>query len=61
VVFELEADGDGTLLRMTETGFRERGWEAAVLEEAYRDHSTGWDFHLARLAPHVAAHLARRR
>ena len=54
VVFELEADGGGTLLRMTETGFRERGWEAAVLEEAYRDHSAGWDHHLARLAPYVA-------
>ena len=27
------------------------GWEAAVLEEAYRDHSQGWDYHLARLAP----------
>jgi uncharacterized protein YndB with AHSA1/START domain len=57
VTFELEPAGDGTLLRMTETGFRERGWEAAVLEEAYRDHCSGWDHHLSRLAPYVAAYL----
>ena len=58
VTFELQAAGEGTLLRMTETGFRERGWEAAVLEEAYRDHATGWDHHLARLAPYVATYLS---
>ncbi|RKS77933.1 uncharacterized protein YndB with AHSA1/START domain [Motilibacter peucedani] len=58
VTFELEPAGDGTLLHMTETGFRERGWEAAVLEETYRDHEHGWDHHLARLAPYVAARLA---
>src|SRR5262245_32877191 len=29
VVFELEADAGGTRLRMTETGFRERGWDEA--------------------------------
>ena len=37
------------LLRMTETGFRERGWEAAVLEAAYQDHVQGWDFFIPRL------------
>lgn len=58
VTFELEAAGEGTLLRMTETGFRERGWEAAVLEETYLDHATGWDYHLARIAPYVASYLA---
>lgn len=57
VTFELEPAGDGTLLRMTETGFRERGWEAAVLEDAYRDHATSWDYHLSRLAPYVAKYL----
>jgi uncharacterized protein YndB with AHSA1/START domain len=61
VTFVLEPAGDGTLLRMTETGFRERGWEAAVLEETYRDHSQGWDYHLARLAPYVASYLAAMR
>ena len=58
VTFELVPELAGTRLRMTEVGFRERGWEAAVLEEAYRDHSAGWDYHLARLAPYVASHLA---
>src|SRR5918993_1165463 len=34
VVFELEPDGAGTLLRLTESGFRERGWdEAKVIAE----------------------------
>lgn len=58
VTFELEPAGEGTLLRMTETGFRERGWEATVLEETYREHSAGWDYHLPRLAPYVASYLA---
>ena len=54
VTFELTPSAGGTLLRMTETGFREMGWEAAVLEEQYRDHVTGWDFFLPRIAPYVA-------
>ena len=54
VTFELTAHGAGTLLRMTETGFRELGWEAAVLEQQYNEHVTGWDFFLPRLAPYAA-------
>jgi uncharacterized protein YndB with AHSA1/START domain len=54
VTFELIPSGGGTLLRMTETGFREMGWEAAVLEQQYREHVHGWDFFLPRLAPYVA-------
>ncbi len=50
VTFELAATDDGTVLRMTESGFRERGWEIAQLEEAYRDHVGGWDFYLPRIA-----------
>lgn len=61
VTFELEPRDGGTLLRMTETGYRELGWEAAVLEEVYRDHSQGWDYHLARLAPYIARYLAAAR
>lgn len=50
VTFELTPDGDGgTVLRMTETGFREQGWEAAVLEAQYNDHVQGWAFYLPRL------------
>src|SRR3954451_13793347 len=54
VTFAMTPSGTGTLLTMTETGFRERGWEAAALEEQYHEHSTGWDFFLPRLAPYVA-------
>ncbi|GEA88747.1 SRPBCC family protein [Cellulomonas cellasea] len=54
VTFDLRSSGSGTLLRMTETGFREMGWEAAVLEHQYNEHVTGWDFFLPRLAPYVA-------
>ena len=39
--------------RLTETGFREMGWEAARLEEQYRDHSTGWDTFVPRLGEYV--------
>ena len=53
VTFELAAHGAGTLLRMTETGFREKGWEVAVLEEQYREHGEGWDHFLPRLAAYA--------
>jgi uncharacterized protein YndB with AHSA1/START domain len=53
VVFELEAEGTGTRVRMTESGFRERGWEAAVLESAYQDHVNGWDHFVPRLAAYA--------
>ncbi|KQW44018.1 polyketide cyclase [Nocardioides sp. Root1257] len=49
VVFELTPTDTGTSLRMTETGFREMGWEAAVLEAAYVDHVQGWDHFIPRL------------
>jgi len=57
VTFELSPSGTGTVLRLTETGFRERGWEIAVLEEVYQDHVRGWDFYLPRIAD-VAARSA---
>lgn len=60
VTFDLRPSGAGTLVKMTETGFREMGWEAAVLEFTYQDHSTGWDSFLARLAPYVATLDPRR-
>jgi uncharacterized protein YndB with AHSA1/START domain len=53
VTFDLTPSRGGTLLKMTETGFREMGWEAAVLEEQFREHGTGWDFYLPRLIPYV--------
>jgi uncharacterized protein YndB with AHSA1/START domain len=54
VTFDLTPSAGGTLLRMTESGFREMGWEVAVLEQQYQEHVTGWDFYLPRLAPYVA-------
>jgi uncharacterized protein YndB with AHSA1/START domain len=53
VTYELAPSGDGTLLRMTETGFREMGWEVAVLEATYRDHEGGWGFYLPRLVDYA--------
>ena len=53
VTFELSARGEGTLLRMTETGFREKGWEVAVLEQQYREHGEGWDYYLPRLSSYA--------
>ncbi|EAP98574.1 Aha1 domain superfamily protein [Janibacter sp. HTCC2649] len=53
VTFDLEPSATGTTLRLTETGFRERGWEVAVLEQAYRDHENGWDAFLPRLVAHA--------
>ncbi|MGY6023484.1 SRPBCC family protein [Streptomyces spinosirectus] len=54
VTFDLIPSGTGTLLRFTESGFRERGWEAAVLEETYRDHAKGWEHFLPRLVAYAA-------
>lgn len=54
VTFDLVPSGGGTLLRFTETGFRERGWQSGVLEEHYRDHARGWDHFLPRLVSYVA-------
>ena len=54
VTFDLTPARGGTLLKMTETGFREMGWEAAVLEQQYQEHVTGWDFFLPRLVPYAA-------
>lgn len=54
VTFELTAADGGTHLRMTETGFREKGWEVAVLEQQYQEHCDGWDFFLPRLVRYAA-------
>jgi uncharacterized protein YndB with AHSA1/START domain len=59
VTMDIVASGDGTLLRFKETGFRERGWEAAVLEQAYADHVQGWDHFLPRLVARANSLVAR--
>ena len=60
VTFELVPLGSGTLLRLTETGFRERGWEAAVLEQQYRDHVVGWDAYVPRIKAYVGGLVSPR-
>ena len=55
VVIELEPRDGGTLLRLTETGFRERGWDDAKAAAAYADHITGWDHYLPRLPAYAAS------
>jgi len=54
VTFELTSVDGGTRLHMTETGFREKGWEVAVLEAQYDDHVNGWDHFLPRLVAYAA-------
>lgn len=54
VTFDLVPRDGGTLLRFSEEGFREKGWEVAVLEEQYRDHASGWDHFLPRLVGYAA-------
>jgi len=60
VTFELTPSGAGTSLRMTETGFREKGWEAAVLEATYADHVRGWDLFVPNIADHARRLAASR-
>jgi uncharacterized protein YndB with AHSA1/START domain len=57
--FELVAEGEGTRVRFSETGFRELGWEAAVLEEAYADHVRGWEHFLPRLVAYAPRAVVR--
>lgn len=60
VTFELVPWGAGTLLRFTETGFRERGWETAVLEHQYQDHVAGWDVFVPRIAVYTEGLVSSR-
>jgi len=55
VSFELTPSGRGTTIQMTETGFREMGWDIAVLEATYAQHAQGWDI----FVPSLAGYLAR--
>ena len=54
VVFELEPADGGTRLRMTESGFRERGWDEAKVAAELADHVSGWDHFLPQLPGYVA-------
>jgi uncharacterized protein YndB with AHSA1/START domain len=59
VTFDLTAQGSGTLLTVTEAGMRELGWEAAVLEHYYNDHTEGWIELLGKLVTYVGKLTAR--
>ncbi|TNC19402.1 polyketide cyclase [Amycolatopsis alkalitolerans] len=60
VTFDLAPQGDGTLLTVTEAGMRELGWDAALLENYYNDHSEGWISLLGRLEKYVGQRTAGR-
>ena len=60
VTFELVPSGSGTAVRLTEVGFREMGWEAAVLEEHYNEHSVGWDTHFSSLRDYLRQMVSAR-
>jgi len=51
VEFTLEPDGNGTLLRVVETGFAQLPVETR--DESYDSHGEGWTRELAELAAHV--------
>ena len=54
VTFDLSPSSGGTLLKMTESGFREMGWDGVLLQQHYQDHVTGWDSYVPRLGSYVA-------
>lgn len=60
VRFEIEATDTGSLVRMTESGFREIGWQTAVLEQTYNDHINGWNYFIPRLGEYAAKQSGRR-
>ncbi len=51
VEFTLEPDGDGTILRVVETGFAQLPLDTR--RETYDSHSEGWSSELEELAEHV--------
>ncbi|HET9141544.1 SRPBCC domain-containing protein [Actinophytocola sp.] len=60
ITFELTPSGRGTTIRLTETGFREKGWSAALLAEQYQEHCIGWDTYLPRLGDYLARLVSSR-
>lgn len=58
VTFTLRPSDAGTVVRLVETGFRERGWAAAVVQAHHDEHVTGWDQHLTTLRSYLAELVA---
>jgi uncharacterized protein YndB with AHSA1/START domain len=59
VTLDLVPSGTGTTVRLTETGFREQGWEVAVLEQTYADHVDGWAHFVPRLGAYAEEYAGR--
>src|SRR4051794_21280214 len=59
VTFDLTPQDDGTQLTVTESGARELGWDAALLEHYYNDHTEGWTAILTKLRTYVSVLAAR--
>lgn len=59
VTIELEPSGNGTTLRLVESGWREKGWEAATLEATFLDHERGWDTILPKLGSYAPSVVTR--
>jgi uncharacterized protein YndB with AHSA1/START domain len=53
VVFTLTPEGDGTRLRVVETGMERMGWSAEEHDSYVDDHTEGWTIHLDRLAEYL--------
>jgi uncharacterized protein YndB with AHSA1/START domain len=53
VEFTLQPDGDGTLLRVVETGFAQL--PVATRRETYDSHANGWSRELTELTDHIRA------
>ncbi|MDF5751848.1 SRPBCC domain-containing protein [Spongiactinospora sp. TRM90649] len=60
VTFELIPSGTGTTVRLTETGFREMGWEEAKLAAQYQDHVVGWNTYIPGLGEYAARLVSAR-
>jgi len=54
VTMHIEVDGDGSVLRLVESGFRDKGWDEDTLAGQYHGHEDGWNLHLPDLAAYAA-------
>lgn len=59
VTFDLIPADGGTLLRFSETGFQDQGWQPDLVEATHLDHSNGWDHFLPRLVAYAARLVSR--
>jgi uncharacterized protein YndB with AHSA1/START domain len=55
VEFTLTPEGDGTRLRVVESGLDELGWSEERRRTYAADHNEGWEKHLTRLRDHLVA------